>query len=463
MAHPDLSDTSTDVATAHQHDRDRPIPVVLHAAAILCLGIIAVAAPFIILRLTEPTPSDSFWWNFSMGLGFGSLGLAALQFVMTGRLRWVTHPFGADIIYVAHRYLSWGALALMLAHFGLLYVFHEPALGVLNPLEARWELTVGRVAMLCFIGLIITSELRKFLRLRHEVWRALHLTLAIVGMAAAIAHVLGVGNLTDTPAKRLFWLGATLGFVAVLIHTHLVRPLLARRNAWRVVANTAERGGVHKLELEPLGRPLARWKPGQFAWLKINRSPFSLIEHPFTISTAPEKGPNLTFSIKPLGDHTETLIRTPIGATAYVDGPYGAFSIDRMAQAEGFVMIAGGVGITPILSNLHALDARQDPRPIILIYGSPTWEEASFREELARLQHRLKLTLVHVLESPHEGWTGAQGRIDAELLRTHLPPETRDWPHLLCGPKPMLASLRTDLRGMGVTLRHIDYEIFEMV
>ena len=443
------------------HDRS---PVVLtHGTAIILLGVLAIGAPFAVLRLFGPSGSGTWTWDFSMGLGFGALGMAALQFVLTGRLRWVTHPFGADIVYLAHRYLSWGAVALMLGHFAVLYVFHEGALGVLNPLEARWELTVGRLSLLCFLALIVTSEFRKLLQLRHEYWRALHLALALVGMVAAIAHVLGVGNLTDTPEKRALWLGATLGFMLVLTYTHLIRPWLQSRNPWRVVGNSAERGGVHTLELAPEGRQLKRWKPGQFAWLKVERTPYSLIEHPFTISTAPEKGPNLSFSIKPLGDHSAELARTEIGARAYVDGPYGAFSIDRMADAEGFVMIAGGVGITPILSNLHALEARGDKRPITLIYGSPTWEEASFREELAAMRTRLNLTLVHVIDEPPADWTGESGKIDSDILSRHLTAEMRVWPHLLCGPKPMLDALRADLRAMGVALHHIDYEIFEMV
>ena len=458
-----LSDRQPSVADTHQPLHDRPAAVWLHATAIIALGLLAVAAPFVVIRLSGPVATGGLTWDFSMGLGFGALGLAVLQFVLTGRLRWVTHPFGADIVYLAHRYLSYGAVALMLAHFGLLYAFHEPALGVLNPFEARWELTAGRVALVCFLGLIVTSQFRKLLRLRYELWRGLHLTLAIVGMIAAIAHVLGVGALTDTPQKRALWLGAVLGFMAVLAFTHGVRPWLQRRNPWRVVANTAERGGVHTLELAPQGRALTRWKPGQFAWLKVARSPFSLIEHPFTISTAPEKGPNLSFSIKPLGDHSDALAQTPVGAVAYVDGPYGAFSVDRMAGAEGFVMIAGGVGITPILSNLHALEARGDPRPVILIYGSPTWDEASFREELGDMKTRLNLTLVHVIDSPPEDWSGARGKVDGDLLRAHLPAGTRHWPHLMCGPGPMLDALRPELRAMGVPMRHIDYEIFEMV
>ncbi len=450
------------IASRHQSAHDRPWAVLPHALAILSLGLLAIGVPYAVLLAGDRADSGGFSWDFSMGLGFGALAIVTLQFALTGRLRWVTHPFGLDIVYLCHRYLSWGALGLMLGHFALLYVYHEPALGVLDPLEARWELTAGRVALVCFAGLVVTSQWRQPLRLPYEHWRALHLFLAIVGFIAAIAHVLGVGNLTDTPQKRMLWLGATLGWAGLLVFTRLIRPWRQLRNPWRVVANTAEHGDVHTLELAPEGAGLRRWKPGQFAWLKVERSPFSLVEHPFTISTAPENGPNVAFSIKSLGDHSADLSLTPEGARAYVDGPYGAFSVDRGADAEGFVMIAGGVGITPILSNLHALDARGDWRRVILIYGNPTLDEVSFREELAELRQRMNLTVIHVIDAPPADWDGERGKIDCDLLERHLPDGSRDWPHMLCGPGPMIAALERDLRALGVAERHIDFEIFEL-
>ncbi|TVR43647.1 MAG: hypothetical protein EA386_15555, partial [Rhodobacteraceae bacterium] len=215
------STTATDVPATYQPTHDRPWAVWLHGGAILALGVLAIAAPFAALHWGVRVAPQGFTWDFSMGLGYGALAMVALQFALTGRLRWITHPFGADIVYLCHRYLSWAALGLMLAHFALLYVFHEPALGVLNPLQARWELTAGRLALVCFVGLVVTSQFRGLLRLRYEYWRGLHLGLAIVGFAAAIAHVLGVGNLTNTPGKRALWLGATLAWAVILAYTRL--------------------------------------------------------------------------------------------------------------------------------------------------------------------------------------------------------------------------------------------------
>jgi predicted ferric reductase len=442
---------------------DRPAHVHTGAAGWLAAGFVALVLPFAVLVGIGRPPPGGFTWDFAMGLGFAGLMLAALQFALTGRLRPLTHPFGADIVYVFHRFLSWGAVALMLGHFGVLYLWHQEALGVLNPLEARWELTSGRLALLCFGLLILTSELRKRLGIEYLAWRIIHVGLAVIGFAAAVAHVLGVGNVTGPSEKQALWLAVTLCWVGLLVWTRLWRPWRQLANPWRVVENRPERGGVRTLVLEPQGRPLEAWKPGQFAWLAVGSSPFSLREHPFTIADTPENGPPISFSIKALGDDSRRLAETPVGSTAYVDGPFGVFSVDREPDAGGFVMIAGGIGVTPILSNLRALALRRDPRPVILIYANPAWDDVPFREDLDALRQQMDLRVVHVLEEAPDGFEGETGRVGTELLRRNLPEPTRDWPHLLCGPPAMLAAVIAALQEMGVPRHRIENEIFEMV
>jgi len=423
----------------------------------------ALALPYAVLLSGERVQSHGLLWDFSKGLGFGALAMVGMQFALTARFRRMTHPFGIDIVYLFHRYLALGAVALMLGHFGILYVWYQDALGELNPLEARWELTAGRLALVCFLALVVTSELRKRVRLEYELWRYIHVGLAIVGFAAAVGHVLGVGRLTADPSTRALWLGVTLGWLALIIWVRIGKPAQQLRNPWRLVENREERGGVRSLVFEPQGKGLSRWKPGQFAWLTLENSPFGLREHPFTISTPPEHGDHVTLSIKPLGDFTERATATEPGAIAYLDGPYGAFSIDNHEDAEGFVMIAGGVGITPMLSNLHAMNARKDRRPVILFYANANWDDVAFREELADLEGELHLKVVHVLENPPQDWTGETGFLDADILARHLPANATDYQHFLCGPPPMTDAARRALQERGIPLWRIDSEIFDMV
>lgn len=422
-----------------------------------------LALPFVVLLRGERVEGNGFLFDLSMGFGFGALAVAGLQFALTARFRRLSHPFGIDIVYVFHRYMAIGALGLMLAHFGILYFWFEEALGVLNPLEARWELTSARLALLCFVGLVATSELRKWLKLEYGWWRYLHVALAIIGFGAAIAHVLGVGRFTADPSTRVLWLGVTLGWLAMLLWVRIGKPWSQKRNPWIVVDNIAHHGGVHQLVLRPQGKPLSNHKPGQFAWLTLERSPFGLGEHPFTISSPPEHGPEVTLSIKALGDFTEQAVEVENGAVAYLDGPYGTFSIDTHPDADGFVMIAGGVGITPMMSNLHAMDARHDTRPAVLFYCNKAWDDAAFRDELAELSGRINLKVVHVLEEPPEDWDGETGRLSAEILRQHLPENGRGWPHMVCGPKPLTDAARKDLLKLGVPFNTITNEIFDMV
>ncbi|MDO5646648.1 ferredoxin reductase family protein [Paracoccus sp. (in: a-proteobacteria)] len=460
--------SAADAAPPETHIRppDRPALVWLVAIFWLTVALFLLALPFAVILMGSPPTSGAWTRDLAVGFGFAALSLAGLQFALTGRLKPLLHPFGADIVVVFHRFVSWGAVALMAAHFAVFYVFHQDDMGVLNPIQAPLYMTAGRVALLCFIALIVSSEFRKMLRLDYLWWRSLHVVLALTGFGAAIWHVLGAGHFTGTDGTRALWLAVTAAWLTLMIYTRIIRPWWQLRNPWTVVSNTDEGGDVRSLTLRPNGRPLRGWKPGQFAWLSIGNSPFSLREHPFTISTAPEKGPELTFSIKPLGDDSKRLSQTQPGATAYIDGPYGVFSVDRNAAAQGFVMIAGGVGITPIISNLHALQERRDPRPIFLIYANSEWDDVAFRDELRRLTLDLNLRVIHVLENaetaPSDEIT-IEGQVNPDLLFDTLPQETANWPHLLCGPGPMVDAVKAALQDMGVPKSEIDSEIFEMV
>src|SRR4029078_9405930 len=118
-------------------------------------------------------------------------------------------------------------------------------------------------------------------------------------------------------------------------------------------------------------------------------------------------------TIRNLGDFTGGIAQVPVGRRVYLDGPYGAFTIGHPADMH--VLIAGGIGITPMMSMIRTLADRGDPRPLVLLYGSRDWESVTFREELESLKGRLALTVVHVLSAPPPGWTGEQGRITAEV------------------------------------------------
>jgi predicted ferric reductase len=153
------------------------------------------------------------------------------------------------------------------------------------------------------------------------------------------------------------------------------------------------------------------------------------------------------------------------GQKVYVDGPFGHFSIDRHPHAEVFIFIAGGVGITPMMSMLRTLAQRGDKRAVTLIYASRDWESVIFREEIEQLQDSLNLKLVHVIEKPPENWVGEIGFINQSILEHHLP-EARyknAFEVFICGPPPMMRAVEKGLSNMGIHFGDFHSEQFSLV
>jgi predicted ferric reductase len=141
----------------------------------------------------------------------------------------------------------------------------------------------------------------------------------------------------------------------------------------------------------------------------VNRSPFAITQHPFSFSFSAEADDGrVEVSVKALGDFTSTVHAIAAGTRAYVDRPHGVFTPDRF-EGPGFVLIGGGIGITPLVSMLRTLADRDDRRPCLLLYANPCLEEATFREELEALERRLALRVVHVVEDAPDGWPGGRG------------------------------------------------------
>jgi len=415
--------------------------------------------------LIDRTPVGvAFWWDLSMGLGLAGLSMMGIQFALTARLRTVTAPFGADLVYVFHRYLALVGFAVLAAHFGVLYVFYSEALGSLDPRVAAWELTAGRVALVAFGLAVVTAEFRKPLRLEYGLWRYLHVALAMTGLVAAIAHVIGTGRLAQTPTSLVVWGGLVALWFGVVVWLRLLKPWSLARRPYRIVEVRPERGEAWTVVLEPDGQPaVGDFSPGQFAWLSLASTPYALRDHPFSISSSPDRLPRLEMTIKALGDFSGAIKDLPVGRRAWIDGPFGVFSFDRYPDATGLIFVAGGIGITPVMSMLRSLAERGDRRPLWLFYANPDWEAVTFCEELQTLETRLDLRIVHVIEEPPADFQGEAGLLDEAILRRHLPDlEAQDFRCFLCGPVPLTDTAEDALRAMGLPASHIRTELFEL-
>lgn len=432
--------------------------------ALVWLGLYLAAVTVPLFSLLPGSEAGfGFTWDFAMALGYAGVAMLGVQFALTARFKRATAPFGIDIVYYFHRYLALWALAIVCAHYGLLR-WHVP--GMLEPADPRHapaHMTAGRIALGGFVVLVVLSLVRRTMHLEYDKWRGVHAMLSSTAFALALWHVLGAARYLDAVWKQVLWAAYGLFWLSLIGYVRVIRPWRIARRPWRVTEVRPERGRVHTLRLEPVdGKPL-RFAAGQFAWLTLRASPFSMREHPFSIASSAERRMSIELSIKELGDFTSTIGSVKVGETAWVDAPYGTFGIDLRPEASGYVFIAGGIGIAPILSMLRTLADRQDRRPLWFFYGNRVWDRVAFREELDELVQRLKLKLIHVLQEPPAEWAGEQGLLSQEILSRHLPVERSGLECFICGPTPMTYAAEIALGNMGLRAGHVHSEIFDWV
>lgn len=428
----------------------------------LALYVLLSLTPLLVAFAYRDHPRREFWTEFSVALGFVALAMIGLQFAVTARFGSVAAPYGIDIVLRFHRQISLLALSLAVAHPVILFATRDDALGLLNVIEAPWRARFAVASTVALLLLVAISLWRRRLGLRYGGWRAAHGLLAITALALALAHVELVGWYVDLPWKRVLWAAMAIAVIGLLVYVRLVVPLLQLHRPWVIERVIPERGRATTLVLRPLGHRGLRFLPGQFAWLTLGRTPFAVEDHPFSFSSSAEDATGVAMTIKEAGDFTATVARIAPGTPAYLEGPHGAFTIDRY-PGSGCVFVAGGVGITPVVSMLRTLADRGDRRPQLLVYGARSWDEITFREDLDLLRGRLDLRVVYVLSEPPADWRGERGRITYEVLERYLPEDKPSFLYFICGPPPMMDSVEHALRQVGVPWPSIYTERFSMV
>jgi predicted ferric reductase len=436
----------------------------VRAAWLSVFGLI-VAAPSIVWLAIAPT--EPLWDHLSVVTGLLALSALVCAAVLPSRLRSLNRAFGIESVIDVHRFLGVVTAALVFAHLACVVAADPANVALLNfeTAPGRARAAVGAtVALAALIGLV---ALRGRTRLSYELWRWLHVVLAVTVITLSALHVWWLDHLVAVPV-----LGTLFGLLAALVvgifgYRWAWRPMFDASTEFLVREVRRENSTVSTLVLEPRRRrhgPVNTWAfaPGQFAWIRLDRS-VAAEEHPFTIASSAHLD-TTEFTIRHTGDFTRALRRLPPGSPVWVDGPHGAFTNDVGAGA-GFVMIAGGVGITPMMSMLRTAAHRGDPRPyrLVVVAGSP--EDLLFRDELAELRFYLDLVVTEVLRRPHDGWDGHTGDIGAGLLSMVLPNAQHhdDLDYFICGPPALVTDALSALDALGVAPARVHTEQFDFV
>ncbi len=399
--------------------------------------------------------------ELATGLGILAFTIILAEFVLSGRFKAISNGIGMDVTMRFHQVMARTALAFALIHP---FLYTGAPTGGARPWDPTRQLTIttdftvlstGIAAFLLLPALVLLAIGRTRFDYRYETWRAMHGIGALVIALSLLHHAVYAGRYAAHPWVMWLWIGLTAIAVGSLVYVYLVAPLRDLARPWRVSAVTRLSARQWEVRVTPERHDGLRYKAGQFAWLNIGHSPFSLNENPFSISSAPSAGGEVSFVIKELGDFTSTLGRIAPGTRAYLDAPFGSLTVDGRDE-PGIVLIAGGVGIAPLIGILRELRATDDPRKVALIYGNRLEEQIIHRDELQGVD------ATYVLTEPPPGWTGETGLIDAACLdRALSPAQVRDWLFVLCGPSAMLEGAEAYLIARGTPAGRILSERFD--
>ena len=413
--------------------------------------------------------------------GILSLVFLFLSLLITP-LRWIT---GWGGLVAFRRALGLYGFFYAVLHL-VIYVGFDRAFNLTSTLHEIWMrrfLQVGAVAILLMVPLAVTSTNRMIQRIGPKRWKLLHRAAYVVAILGVLHYYMLVKSDVRQPL-------AFAGVLTILLSSRFGRHYYELQQAGRKGASgkpapTSLRMlpvGVSTSEVatksaEP-GKPRSQWKgelrigaifretpdvrtfrlvavdggsfpftyqPGQFLNLqlmidgkRVNRS--------YTLASSPTRGDSCELSIKrePMGLASRHIHdQFQIGDVLKVSGPSGKFVFSGN-EATSVLLIAGGVGITPVMSIARYLTDRAWSGEIYFLIVAKTEQDLIFRDEIELLKQRFPRLHVCVTLTrcdAHSMWTGTRGRLTGSLLQRFVPGLTQV-PVYLCGPNEMMDTTR---------------------
>jgi predicted ferric reductase len=439
----------------------RPQKEIGRVGARVVLAVIALGAIAVIALWWHSTPDVSGLGGWLTGAG-EALGLLAgygvvVLVALMARLPPLERGIGTDQLARWHAMGGRYVVSVVWAHallivWGYAVQAHTSVTGETATLLTQYPdvlmATVGGFLLLG-VGLISMRAARR--RVRYETWYYLHLY-TYLAIALAFSHQFADGAAFVSNLAARFWWSAMYLTVAALIGWYrFVVPLRAfARHRFHVIGLRQEGPGVVSVYIGGSHLDELDAEPGQFfRWRFLTRSMW-WSSHPYSLSAAPGKDV-LRITVKDLGDHSRALAGLRPGTRVIAEGPYGAFT--AKGSGRGVVLLAGGVGITPLRAMFATL-----PGPVTLIYRASSPQDVVFADELDAIAAARGATVHYVIGSRAE--LGGDP-LSPRVLRS-LAPDLDEQDVYVCGPDGMASAAIAALRAAGVPKRSIHRESFEL-
>lgn len=429
----------------------------------LTLALIYVGAVLLPLALASLLGETHRQLTVQLGAAAGTISAAMifLQMISSGRFEAVSGRIGIDITMAFHKWAAPMALAFALAHVALLIGLPDPdrpnrfarRLETLMTAERLWD---ARLALILLALLVLLALLRDRLPVRYQVWRGSHALGALALVGLVLAHLFTDGLLS--PARTALWAGFAAAVTLPALWVYARRLTRPPGQCWTIAGLRRVTPSIHEMLLEnPRGHRLD-FRPGQFVWASVGGQRLPLHDHPFSIASAPG-APQLRLLIQEAGDFTSSLDAVMPGTRVAIDGPHGSFGPSG-GPRDGLILIAGGVGIAPILSMLETLARDGCDGPLRFAYSVHDASDMMPDEMLRPALQALDVTPL-LTASRNAGGEVAQGRLGEAQMRQLLEGlDPKRVEVMICGPGPMMTTLTDTLNDLGVPLPRIHYERF---
>lgn len=420
-----------------------------------------VVAPLLIFAALNRESDHSGKTELGVDSAVIGFTVLSLQFVITARLPWVEAPFGLDVVLVFHRVMALIAATLLCVHPVL--IASAEGWSLLTRLHVRWYIWAGRFALALLVFHVTVSLARRALRLSYELWRRLHNVAAVTILAAGFLHSVMAGDDLRDRGRRIVWALIPAVGLAAWLYGREIRPRMLARRPFRVLSIEPEAPRVWTLTLEAPERSRFQFSPGQFQFLRFLSADVPGEEHPFTIASSPARPGRISLTIRESGDYTRALGHIRAGDRATIQGPFGRFSHDLHPDEGDLVFVAGGVGITPLMSMLRAMRDRRESRQVTLVYACRSADDILFAAELSAMEAGWwpALKVIYVLSQPPSWWGSETGRIDTSRL-DHWCGGVEDKAFYLCCPRRMTTELIRGLKRTRVSPRRIHCDYFSL-
>ncbi|RSN99576.1 oxidoreductase [Streptomyces sp. WAC 05379] len=382
--------------------------------------------------------------------------LMLFQLLLVARLPWLDRRIGMDRLTVWHRWVGFTLLWTILTHATLVVLGYATlddtsmakTFVALSGVPASL-LGMLAAAIVVVIGVISTRGLRR--RLQYEVWHGLHLLLYVALGLAFVHQLQETTTFTSSAFATAYWWILWLFAFGSLLTGRLVMPLW--RNSYHrftVAAVVPESDNV--VSVYVTGRHLDKLpaRAGQFCIWRFPGHHHWWLANPFSLSAAPD-GRGLRLTAKAAGTTSAGLRNVPVGSRAYVEGPYGAFTSLHRSR-PGALLIAGGVGITPVRAMLED----QTSGDFVVLYRVRSEADAVLLDEVRHLV-ALRGGRLHLLT----GRTGENAVPPFDPANLHrLVPDITDRDVYVCGPPAMTTAVLGGLRQLRVPADQVHAERF---